>query len=534
MDTAGGPRIVWPAPGSPALLEGDERRFDLIVTHAVEGIAALSAWAQRLALRQRRARVRAPLALERVEPIRRSEVGAKAAGFAALPAARQLHFARLRVRAPDALGPRSPRSVTVYDIVDLAGTARQNAVAVLTAGEVLNLAFASDVHIAAAWDAIAEAVQRHAPDLVPCLLHPSQLLAGFVEEINRLAAGGGVDLVVLGGDLVDHVYVDHRGAAAGLEGTNVARFERLLAEIEVPVIALPGNHDYRLFPWRPRVPGFDAVGIPAARQGPLLRAAGLWDPWPFRLSDRRALQTEEGDGYAPLMHHLSRIAPATDFDLRVRRLRLVCLSTGRDVLPRWREVEPPRRRLLLRSIPTSWHDPDCEGLTGDQVRLLTESLGKSHGAAVFLHAPLLHARPGMRFADGIGELDPGDRDDLASQVTFERRLFATGLRCGVLFRNVAAVARALAMAPAEVTVFSGHVHHASALALGKQSQSLRLSALRLPLETRPEAATVLLTAPALGHVRRPGGEMPGYLMARFRQGSLTAVEERTLLPAPPN
>jgi hypothetical protein len=75
-----------------------------------------------------------------------------------------------------------------------------------------------------------------------------------------------------------------------------------------------------------------------------------------------------------------------------------------------------------------------------------------------------------------------------------------------------------------LTVFSGHVHRSSAIAFDRTS--LRVRSMPFAASHAPDQAIPLLTAPALGHVRFPGNEPPGYLLASFEQGRLAALECR--------
>jgi hypothetical protein len=517
------PRIVWPAPGLPALLEGETRRVEFIVAHTEAGLDPVFSWARRLALRDRLRRLRVELAIDYVEPLERAAVGGFARRYAELPDTEHLHFARLVAHASHSLSPSPPRSAGVLDVMVDDAVERHNAIGVLAPRAQLALAFASDLHVAAFWQIMAEAVSRFAPDLAPKFLHPGRLLDRFIDQANRLAACGDLDLVVLGGDLVDHVHPHARRVGEASE-TNVARLVEALARLEVPALVLPGNHDHRPFPWRPRLPGLGAVGIPAGRSARILRDAGLWDPWPLRPSDRHILRTEDEAGRPGLTHHLALLAPATDFHLTVRGMRLVFASTGRDVLPRWREVEWSRLTFALRSLRSSWEDPDCEGFTDAQLAAMTGALDDARGAAFFFHAPLLHPHPREPVEQRLDRLDPGDRDDLPSQIAFERRLFATGLRRGVVFRNVGPLIRALASHRHPLSVFSGHVHRSSALTFDRTSLQLRSAPFAAP--QAPDETVSLLTAPALGHVRSPGSEPPGYLLASFEAGRLATLERR--------
>ncbi|HVO23381.1 MAG TPA: metallophosphoesterase [Candidatus Margulisiibacteriota bacterium] len=517
------PRVVWPAPGLPALLEGEARRIEFIIAHTETGLDPLFNWARRLALRDRRQRQRVELAISYLEPLERSAVSKLARRFAELPEAQHLRFARLVAHTPPGLSPAPPRSSCVLDVMVGDAVERSNAVGILAPRARLALAFASDLHVAAFWQIMGEAVSRFAPDLAPKFLHPGRLLDRFIDQANRLAARGDLDLVILGGDLVDHVH-PHASRVSHAGETNVARLVEALSRLEVPAIVLPGNHDHRSFPWRPRLPGLGAVGIPAGRSSRILRDAGLWDPWPVRPSDRHNLRTEDETGRPGLAYHLALLAPATDFHLTVRGMQLVFASTGRDVLPRWREVEWSRLGFVLRSLRSSWEDPDCEGFTDAQLAAMAGALDGTRGAALFFHAPLLNPHPHEPVEKRLARLDPGDRDDPAAQIAFERRLFATGLRRGVVFRNVGPLIRMLASHRHPLAVFSGHVHRSSAIAFDRISLRLRSTPFAPPHAA--DQTVSLLTAPALGHVRFPGSEPPGYLLASFEDGRLAALERR--------
>jgi hypothetical protein len=364
---------------------------------------------------------------------------------------------------------------------------------------------------------ISEAVERHAPDLTSRLLNPRRLLERFTAEANQLWARGELDLIVLGGDLVEYV---------GAIGANVQNLVQALAGLRVPSIAIAGNHDYRAFAWRPRSYGLRAVGIPSGREKAILQAAGLWSRWPIRLSDLRSLRTTDDSGTPALSSHLTHLAPATDFSISLQGLRLVFASTGRDAISRWRQTEPARLRLLVRSLRSLWTNPDSEGLHDHQVDQIAAALDGAGGAALFLHAPLLHAANGNGIDASLGRLGLDDQEKLASRVAFERRLCSAGVRRGVLFRNPGPLLRTMLGATGPLVAFSGHIHHASAVALDRSTRSLRSAALTAP--PMPEETVSLFTAPALGQQGTNGNGRPGYLLARFQAGALIELEHRTL------
>ena len=524
------PRIVWPAPGLPALLAAGERQVQLLVSCENQSLTEVRAWARQLTLGARDLAA-LPLAADRVEAFGADDSCPWVDAFMRLPEAAGRSYVRITCRIPAMAGPRPPRTVRVLDIRLGDRVLRRNAIAVTAPGrDQLSLIFASDMHVAAIWDDLAAAVERHALELAPAFLHPGRQLEALVADANALARRGDLDLVVFGGDLIDHVHEHSRNAPPPTSlRTNYDRFLGIVGELEVPMLTLPGNHDFRLFPWRPRLHNLIEVGLPQDRVRAVLRRAGLWDRWPVRVSDRDLLRTEESGGRPALAHYLTHVAPATDYSIDMRGLRLVFVSTGRDVLPRWREVDAGRRGLLWRSLPTSRHDPDCEGLHEEQVAHVGDGLAGMHrGAAVFMHAPLLHDRAAARLDGRLQRLDPGDRDDHAARVAFERRLHATGLRCGVFFRNPGPLVRALATVAAPVVVFAGHVHHASAIAFDPASLRVRSTPVTAPRGM--QRMVTLLTAPSVGHRRPEEAAEPGYLFARFDAGRATVLAERRVIP----
>lgn len=527
----GPPSVLWPAPGDPRVLDPGDRALSLLVAGG-SADGSLAAFGARLRLQPVAEGPPVGLAVEGVEDAPPAFAREVAADAVALPGVAAAGLRRVRLRVAGDPSPRPPARVATYDLASPEGVVRSRAVAARGADDGrVALAFASDLHLAELFRALGDAVRRFAPDLATRYLDPELHLARLVEACNAAVARGALDVVILGGDLVDHVYRSPRAdGPRGAEDSNVPDLVAALAGLHAPTFVIPGNHDYRLYPWRPRTYGLGELGLPHARTSALLRAAGMWDPWPFRLSDLDALRSREPDGRSALAQHLLFLAPRCDRSVRFGSLSLVFASTGRDVLPRWRALERGRLSLLVRALPSTWEHPDLEGLAGEQVLDIARAFEVAHaegrGAALFLHAPLLHPPERGPIEARVPRLAPPAADDLASRVAFERSLRRSGLRRGVLFRNAAPLVHALRRAPTPVAFFAGHVHRGHAATLARADGTLRSTPLAGTFSDAERVA--LVTAPSLGQTDVRGEETPGYLTAHFEHGALAGVTRHSV------
>jgi len=522
------PAIIWPAPGFPALLEPPESRLELIVASCRSGTADVREWAEQIALCDRAGEMSIPLMPEEIVPAGPGDIEAHAAQFSLLPVARGLRYTRLRFQVPQLRQNGTARTVQLFDLRVRGTVERARSVALFRQKKsVLNLAFVCDLHVAALWDEIAAAVVRHAPSLGEALVDPHRRLERFVDEANTLTARGDLDLVVLGGDLVDHV---HRGPRDGNNAypatTNVDRFMTMLSRLEVPALAVPGNHDFRSYPRRPRSSGLEAVGIPAKSCGSLLRKAGLWDAWPLSRRDIDALRITDAAGTPALAGFLRQVAPAIDFCCSLAGVRLICLSSGCDILAKWREVEHARWGLLLRGLRTARYHPDSEGFSEDCLARIRGWLQAGRGSALFFHAPLIAAGADARIQERPARLDLEPQHSLGARIRFERRLQRAGLRCGVSFRNPGVIIQEIAAATGPAVTFSGHLHRAGALEIDRRTMKIRTIDPNQAVAGRDKIP--LLTAPALGQLDPEGRGRPGYLLARFVDGALVSVKQHDL------
>jgi hypothetical protein len=231
-------------------------------------------------------------------------------------------------------------------------------------------------------------------------------------------------------------------------------------------------------------------------------------------------------GDSGLAHHLRCLAPATDFAETLHGTKLIFATTGRDLITRWHSVGWARRGLLMRSLRHCVSHPDSEGLSRRRVARIADALSSSQGSAVFFHSPLLNPVDDAPVEQHLDRLDPGDSDNLASQLAFERHLRHKGLRRGVFFHNPSLLIRALVSAGGPVATFSGHCHRARAIEFDRHNLALRSVPFGQPQDANQ--TVTMLTAPALGQSCHAGKQPPGYLLATFEDGRLISVRPRVI------
>lgn len=522
------PLIVWPAPGSPALLKPGNSAFTVIVAHPGLTSEDLAAWLRHLVLVGTHHRETAPLELVSLDPNRCQDIDSRIQGFAELPDSAHLGFVRCTLRSPHPLRPSRPATSTLFDLCHGETILRPRSVAVMRLPtNRLSLAFACDIHYGLIWQKVLGAVHAYTPDLAARVLDPLSLWHHFVEDANGLWRRGELDLVVLGGDVVDHVHIHPDEAGSSTAETNVHHFLKALMPLRPPVLIIPGNHDFRLLPWRPGVYGLHSIGLTRAETARMVRTSGMWNGSPLESSDIRALKTCDADGGTALAHHLRLLSPATDFSTTAGDVRLVFASSGGDAIAKWRSATMSGLASLLRSLPTIWHFPDSEGLYEEQVQRIKGSLETASGAAVFLHAPLIHRASGGPVDMELPAPSEDSHGRSRYKTAMEARWQRSGLRAGVCLNNACRLLEILAEKSGPVVTFSGHVHKSTCIELNRQRRRLRSTDFSSAMETGPDA--LLITGPGLTQQSHHDPEDPGYLRAEFECGRLRRIEQRSLL-----
>lgn len=523
------PEICWPAPGAPALLDQAQETWSLIATHRRDETVDYQGWLRQICLKSPRGETTVPLQLIDTRTITPDQIPSRVSGFAGLPEAGQLIFVECRLKMPAATRPNLPGRSRIFDLWASDRCLRRRCVALTRfADQRLSVAFATDLHLSGLWDRIIEEMDRKVPDLTARIVNPAALWDRFVAEVNRQWRQGDVDLVVLGGDLVDHVHRQDwsRPGPDPRAETNVGRFLNALSALMPPTFVIPGNHDYRMFPWRPRVYGLGAIGLTESETRRVLRESALGAGGPPRPRDLRALQTRDAPGQPSLAHHLRLLAPSTDYAVDTAGMRLVFASTGGDALVHWRALGTQCPLPFLRSLSSAWKTPDSLGFDAAQIARITAALQHTTGAAVFFHAPLLHVPGDPAAAARVDSLPPFPLPLAREAGRVERQWRRSGLRRGVSFSHAPELLESLIAASVPVTTFSGHIHRATRIDLHRTDRRMHVRPLSSPMG--PAASIHLLTGPAVGQAAPDGTVAPGYLLANFERGSLTRLKLENL------
>jgi 3',5'-cyclic AMP phosphodiesterase CpdA len=430
--------------------------------------------------------------------------------------------------------------------------------------ERLAFAFVPDIHLAEAWDLIqADALQLETavPDatdrprsrlgrifsrqaFIASFINPNQQWRALIHEANARARRGELDLVIVGGDLVEYQLA-----------ANLRLFEDMVTgkasggePLEVPLFTVPGNHDYRRFPYRPQIYPLDRCGLHDLQRDHFFRHARGERRTRLSLRDARAVLAPDR-GRHPLAEYLLRIDPRPDDILRLGRTDFVFLDTGRDVFCSLARIRPLRWGNYVRAVRHSWRFPGSAGLADAQAaRLEREAAdGTATNLIVVFHAGLT-AGPGEDRKDVRGAPEESGmtgparslrsafavRDGLWARARLEKALARAGFSRGGLFQNQISFFRAAATSGRNVLGLSGHFHRPIAFRLDKASGDLRFEG---PLEDAAalgsfKGSSFFIGGAALGHIdprSDPSGQ-PGFTCVEVAGDRIVSVRRETQLP----
>ena len=418
----------------------------------------------------------------------------------------QLQFVRVSMRLRFELTHFQKRFRLYHLDHEELGTSKNSVCLIRHEWDELKFIYAADIHVAEMWNELQSRIveqPRRAPMPVDGRCGVDRLLAreslqdnfvdanrnfvNLIEEANRRADEDNLDLLVIGGDLVDYVYCRPRkDGGDSYQDTNVALFEKLLLgecgndALRVPLIATAGNHDYRLYPYRLGMYGLRHCGFHnRITQGFL----GLRHPVGRAVPNREDMDSIWGrtGQSTSLDYYLTHINPELDFVREFGDLRFACFDTGRDAFLNTIKTHPRRWKNLVRTVLFGGSDPDSEALSDAQAELLKQFCGPQWSGAVIavLHAGLFNSLPGFDVRaeafteNGDAEWLCDDReyqlplsiatatelgDSVADNVEFETKIRNAGLNNGCLFSNQASVASVALVDGRPFLALGGHAH----------------------------------------------------------------------------
>jgi hypothetical protein len=274
------------------------------------------------------------------------------------------------------------------------------------------IAHITDVHVARRIDSFRGILlERGLTESAQNLTNWNDRFRGFVRYANYMHDIGVLDVIVATGDLIDYIYETGDQEA----GTNNAVFLRNLIlgqapgpefqdveRLRVPIFMVPGNHDYRLHPYRII---FDLDG------GPLnLKHIRNYSGYNILKQDAIALSVASGDSLEipevsadnaeqmvvidPEPPWLDFLIPRGSYVVQLGDHRIVMINSSHDLdilhgkfealLVRFTEQEEDAETFVGGS-------PNCEGVDGNAFELATSTLAQTSGLFILgIHSPLLN------------------------------------------------------------------------------------------------------------------------------------------------
>jgi len=314
------------------------------------------------------------------------------------------------------LQERQLYDVSILDNFNSWHVVAQNAVYYRSSWHDFGIAHITDMHVAKRIDSFrANLEAKGRPEGAQNLYNWNDRFRGFVRYANYLHSIGELDVIVATGDLIDYIY-----ETEDLEhGTSNAWFLYYLITgqapgpqfpdvevLRVPIFMVPGNHDYRLNPYR-------LIFDIASGLGPLY-AAHMRNYSGYNLSkdDGIALSVASGDSLEipsvssetarwmvdvdPDPHWRSLIAPKGSYVIRLGDHRIVMIDSSHDL-----GITEGKYEALKLKFWDMGEDketfiggsPNCEGVDGDAIRLATSTLADMPANGLFIlgiHAPLFN------------------------------------------------------------------------------------------------------------------------------------------------
>jgi len=466
------PHIVWPALGFPAIAEDIRAEITVIVSAPAVPMGA-EAWLKPAA--------------GTTEWIPLQAIAVEESSYDRLHIGRWAPWVRKRWPRIFAISYRIP--LKLFNDVSRTGVAdlrmRVNDSDCLRPGAVclrrsfaktFRVAAASDIHVATRWDTVAREArivfEPRGPNLDSALwsresfensfLNPNDNFVELIRQVNAEATNGGLDALLLVGDLVDFKY--HRdGAERGVEWSLL---ERLIAgergeRLRVPLFTSTGNHDYRLYPYKFQIYGLNHCGLDETFTTEYLRRTQRVVTPKYSFSDFGSISINRGRSHS-LDSYYTDFNPCDDYAIDIAGVRVIMLDTGPDVFCDISEAVGRRWNRYIANLGKI-EDPNSASLSDRQITFLRATIaaaGEETPVLIGCHAPPLNPPKEARanFVDRTLLRGLEAEGSFARAVAFERQLSEQHLDCGIFFKNHYDFFHTLGRHRGDVAVISGHNH----------------------------------------------------------------------------
>ncbi len=452
---------------------------------------------------------------------------------------------RLSAEIPGGIETNSSERVVLYDLVHSSGVSAPNSVALYSHDfSSAHVMFAADIHVARIWDDIESEIEKLSERTTPVIdslfskdafhdsfLNPNLNFTDLVEVANRKYKEGKLDLVILGGDLVDYVYSGFRGTEPdSYEKTNVSLFENIVLgkwchgqRLRVPMLTVTGNHDYRLYPYQISTYGlrhcglndFQTMFLRNLKSKPGLSVPTMKDLWSVWARKSRINNS--------LKYYHWNINPKANFEVSFDKLLIVGLDTGRDALLNLFGTKLRRLLNLFASFRHGLSEPLSEGLSDSQCAMLEKCVSVSKGDVfVIFHSGMFN--PSIKVSKHK-RYSTCDKEGIA----LETQLHSDEVSVGTMLQNHGQV---LAMAKKRRLLgLSGHIHRRLAVRVNGDEEMLQFIT-DPPVHVSPDESSYFLSAASVGHIQDnyPEPNHPGFWTITYKKNVLTDLKWEDLNP----
>jgi len=355
----------------------------------------------------------------------------------------------------------------------------------------------SDVHYSQNWDTIAACLEAAASSFER-YINPNDELRRLVEWIN---ASPNIEAVINNGDSVDYYFTDYLPVAEFIsKGTDKNRttnwelFNAIIAKLEKPYLAVPGNHDYRKEAYNYTIWGTDHVNLSSGVRKKFKKQIGHQRfRGPFELA---SVLSDEKTFDPP-------VAPGgcKNRDNRViGKFDCIFLDSGKDAFA----CPSNYLKCLETLIRTRMISYDSDGLDEQDLDYVASVLsrGTRQDVMLFQHAPLINSKTSRLHHAYQLSVDSFRRLNLRQQISYNTIVNGGG-RLLHMIRNT----------EKNIILVCSHVHNSKYYLIDKKTltaREVRSREFNLERHNRRYIKQVS-TLPLGGIYRKVGGLKTGFL-----------------------